>query len=175
MIHFELYTSTTQLPLEWNALITHDLFLQITYLKALEESAPRTISIYYVGVFNADHLVGIAIVQRVKLYAKDMFRRASTSKLKALLKDGLSRILKGNILVIGNLTHTGQHGMYFKSELISQSEFLDTLFKGIDELKIHIKEKDHKSIRAILFKDFFETDSIHESNHPFLNQGFYWE
>lgn len=173
MIYFKIFTSTAQLTKEWNVLADHDLFLQTTYLKALEDASPKTISLYYIGVFNAEHLVGIAIIQRVKLYAKDMFRKTSTSKLKAFLKDGISRILRGNILVVGNLTHTGQHGMYFKSELISQNDFLDILFKAIEDLKIVIKKNDQKSIRAILFKDFFKTDSIHESNHLFSDQGFF--
>lgn len=116
MIHFKIYTSTTQIPLVWDALVTPDLFLHTSYLKALEESSPTTISLYYVGVFDDETLGGVAVVQRVELYAKDMFRSASASKQMAILKDGLSRILKGNILVIGNLTQTGQHGIYFKSK-----------------------------------------------------------
>ncbi len=53
--------------------------------------------------------------------------------------------------------------MYFLSEAITQNSFLETLFKAIDALKIIIKKRDQKSIRAILFKDFFKDDRIHES------------
>ena len=173
MIYFKIYTSTAQLPPQWDALASHDLFLDTSYLKALEAAAPKTISLYYVGIFNADLLVGIAIIQRVKLYAQDMFRSPSASKLKTILKDGLSAVLKGNILVVGNLTQTGQHGLYFKSEAISQMSFLETLFRAIDELKVSIKKIDHKSIRAILFKDFFKDDTIHTSSDLFDQHSFY--
>ncbi|MGC1633119.1 MAG: GNAT family N-acetyltransferase [Gelidibacter sp.] len=173
MIHSKIYTSTTQLPPEWNTLATHDLFLQTAYLTALESASPSSISVYYIGVFNEERLVGIALIQRVQLYAKDMFRASAASRWKAILKDGISLILKGNILVVGNLTHTGQHGMYFKNESISQDAFLETLFKAIHVLKILIKKIDHKSIRAILFKDFFKYDSIHESSKIFDQHGFF--
>lgn len=133
----------------------------------MEEAAPKTISLYYVGIFSDDILAGIAIIQRVKLYAKDMFRSESASKSIAILKDGISKVLKGNILVVGNLTQTGQHGMFFKSEKISQDAFLEILLKAINDLKILIKNVDHKSIRAILFKDFFKDDKIHELSKVF--------
>lgn len=171
-MHYKIFTSTTQIPPEWNTLATHDLFLQTSYLTALESASPASISLYYIGVFSEDSLVGIALIQRVKLYAKDMFRTSVASKWKVILKDGLSLVLKGNILVIGNLTHTGQHGMYFKSEKISQDVFLEILFNAIDDLKMLIKKSDHKSIRAILFKDFFKEDGIHESAKLFDQQGF---
>lgn len=173
MIHFKIYTSINQIPTEWNALVGHDLFLQTSYLRALESAPPSTISLYYIGVFDEDNLVGVAIIQRVKLYAKDMFRSTGTSKLKTILKDGLTRILRGNILVVGNLMHTGQHGMYFNSKAISQKVFLELLFEAIDALKILIKTRNHKSVRAILFKDFFESDKIHSAFKLFERHTFY--
>lgn len=168
MIYFKRYGSCAEIPSEWNVLVAHDLFLSTMYLKALEDAAPPTISLYYIGVFNDDILVGIAIVQRVKLYAKDMFRKASSSKLLSIFKNGFSQILKGNTLVVGNLTHTGQHGMYFNPVLISQELYLEILFEAIDDLKIYIRGKNSKVIRAILFKDYFKNDSIHKSS-KFLN------
>lgn len=173
MTHFKRYVSTAQIPLAWNALVRHDIFLQMPYLKALEKAAPTTITPYYIGVFKDDALVGIALIQRVELYAKDIFRTDSSSKLLAIFKDGLSRILKGNILVVGNMTHTGQHGMYFNSESISPIEFLEILYEAIEDLKTHIKEQGTKSIRAVLFKDYFKNDSIHQATKLLIRQGFY--
>ena len=169
----KIYTATAQIPVEWNSLASHDLLLHTSYLKALEEAAPKTISLYYVGVFSEGIMVGIAVIQRVKLYAKDMFRSTSDSKSSTFLKDGLSQVLKGNILVIGNLTQTGQHGMCFKTEGLSQEIFLETLFKAIEDLKMLIKNGDHKAIRAIVFKDFFKDDRIHEASKCFLQHKYY--
>lgn len=171
MIYFKIYTSTTQIPSEWNALVDHDLFLQTVYLSALENAPPKTIFLYYIAVFNGDILAGIGIVQRVALYAKDMFRDDSATKRTAIYKDAISRILKGNILVIGNLTHTGQHGLYFNPDHILQSQFLERLFDAIENLKIHIKKKNNKAIRAILFKDYFKDDDFHQASELLVNQG----
>ncbi|HUH28996.1 GNAT family N-acetyltransferase [Gelidibacter sp.] len=173
MIYFKRYGSISEIPSEWNVLVAHDLFLKTTYLEALENAAPTTISLYYIGVFNDDILVGMAIIQRVKLYAKDMFRKASSSKLLSILKDGLTRILRGNILVLGNLTHTGQHGMYFNPELISQDLFLQTIFEAIDDLRTFIGKENYKAIRAILFKDYFKEDTIHKSSSLLEKYGLY--
>ncbi len=173
MIHFEIYKNTEELPKEWDTLVAHNILLQFDYLKALQGAVPSTISLYFIGVFFDGILVGIAIAQRAELYAKDMFRGESRSKLKSIFKDAISRFLKGNILVIGNLTHTGQHGIFYNKERISQSDFIAILFEAIDELKRFIKENKNKTIRAILFKDYFDNDSIHLQNELFKINKFY--
>ena len=101
------------MPPAWNTLVEHDIFLQSYYLQALKEATPSNISWYYIGVFKDNSLVGVAIIQRVQLYLKDMFRSTTSSIFKEFIKGNLSKVLKGNILVIGNLTHTGQHGSFF--------------------------------------------------------------
>ncbi len=173
MTHFKIYKTVDELPNDWDALVTHDIFLQTTYLQALENASPKTLSLYFIGVFKKDFLVGIAIIQRVELYAKDIFRSEPNSKLKAFLRDSLSRILKGNIMVVGNLMHTGQHGIYCEQERISQHQFFKTLFEGIHTLNDFIKTQKNKKIRAVLFKDYFKEDSIHLEAQQFKNRQLY--
>lgn len=127
---------------------------------------------YYVGVFKNDNLVAVAVLQRVELYVKDMFRNNNDSCFRERFKSLVSLILKGNILVLGNLTHTGQHG-YFVSNEISTSEFSEILFKVLTELKQYIKNHSKKRIRLFLFKDFFNTDTIHQEGENFSKKGFY--
>jgi hypothetical protein len=62
---------------------------------------------------------------------------------------------------VGNLTHTGQHGVYCDYNQISQKQFLDILFKAVLSLQKEIKFEFNKTIRLILFKDYFEKDVIH--------------
>ncbi len=156
-----IYYCANNLPKGWDTLVKHDIFLQVNYLKALEESSPDNIQLFYVGVFNDDLLVGVAIIQRVQLYLKDMFRKTQVSCLKDFFQNIVSKILKGNILVVGNLTHTGQHGAYFNKEDISQSAYLECVFDALEGIKKDIKEKKNKKIRAIMFKDYFLDDTIH--------------
>src|SRR5690606_19047788 len=117
--------------------------------------------------------VGINIIQRVQLYLKDMFRITSNSQLKAVVRSWLSKGLKGNILVAGNLMQTGQHGVFFDENQLSQTEYITTLFKALDAIKTNIKQVDKKTVRVLLFKDYFEDDTIHQSQGQFKQNGFH--
>ncbi len=174
MIEFKIYNSVNKLPKkQWNDLTKHDLFLQTLYLEAFEKACPNTICMYYVGIFKADELIGIAIIQRVQLYLKDMFRHERASCFKEFAQNTLSKVLKGNILVVGNLTHTGQHGVFFKQSEIEQSVFLNYIFDACNVLIKQIKNEKKKNIRLILFKDYFENDAIHLEKAVFESKRFY--
>lgn len=167
MIRYTIYTSFKELPEGWNTLAKHDVFLQTWYLQAVENASPNNIQWFYVGVFSNEALVGIVIVQRVQLYLKDMFRNTTVPCVKTFFKDLVSRVLKGNILVVGNLTHTGQHGLFFKKVAISQSDFFREIFSALDEIKYQIRKNQGKKVRAVVIKDFFKDDDIHKENHFF--------
>ena len=143
-------------------MVTHDIFLQSKYLKALEEASPKNIQLFYVGVFLEQELVGVAVVQRVQLYLKDMFRNNMVSCVKEFFKDLVSKILKGNILVVGNLTHMGQHSLFFQKESILQSDYLKLIEEAVNVLIKEIKRKQNKKIRAVMFKDYFLDDPINQ-------------
>lgn len=167
LIHFKIYTSFSQLPSSWDGLANHDLMLKSIYFKALETASPSNITLYYVGVFKNEDLVGIAFVERVQMYLKDMFRQSSPSVLKTFFRDVVSSILKGNVLVIGNLTHTGQHGIAFNKTKITTNDYLETILKAVSTLKDDIKRESGKTIRAILLKDYFLNDEIHKAKDFF--------
>lgn len=158
MINHKIYNSITKVPQDWNTLVAHDILLNTQYLKALEDASPSNIKLYYLGVFNNTELIGVAIIQHVQLYLKDMFRATKASCFKEFLKQNISKVLKGNVLVLGNLTHTGQHALFFKN--ISIREFYTQVFKGISELKFLIKKEKGKTIRVVMTKDFFIDDKI---------------
>lgn len=162
MIHYKIYRNTRELPKAWDALPVNDIFLKSDFLEGLENSLPTNISGYYIGIFKSEILVGIAIVQRVQMYADDIFRKSSNNTLKQFGKQLVSKIVKGNALVVGNLMHTGQHGIYFNQNDISQNDYLNQLEKVLDDLISEIKAKFNKKVRIIVFKDYFEDDNIHE-------------
>ncbi|GGZ89485.1 hypothetical protein GCM10007028_29710 [Algibacter mikhailovii] len=155
----QIYYSSEDLPASWDELVLHDIFLQSKYLNALEKGAPENIELFYLGVFNDNILVGVALVQRVKLYLNDMFRKTQVSCVKEFFQKTVSKVLKGNILVVGNLTHTGQHALYFNENNITDAEYFELVFKALKTLKNEIKKKQGKTIRMILLKDFFTKNS----------------
>ena len=170
---YQIYHSYKELPVDWDPFVSHDIFLHSHYLKALEQSSPANIQLFYLGIFKDGELVGAAIIQRVQLYLKDMFRQTKTSCLKEFFRNTISKILKGNMLVVGNMTHTGQHGMFFQKDKISQEDFLNVVFEGVEALRSDIKQRQHKHIRAIMLKDFFKDDNIHEEHDFFENRKLY--
>ena len=173
MIHYKIYRNVSELPKGWNALCSQDIFLRTGFLKGLESSLPANMSGYYIGIFKGENLVGIVIVQRVQMYADDIFRKSSSNILKQFAKQLVSKIVKGNALVVGNLMHTGQHGMYYNEKEISQNDYLSQLEKALDDLKLEIRTKFNKKVRIILFKDYFEADSIHENTTFFKANNLY--
>lgn len=157
----QIYYSHHELPEVWDSIVNHDIFLQSNYLKAIKIASPNNIQWFYVGVFNDAELVGIAIIQRVQLYLKDMFRQTKVSCFKEFFRALVSKIVKGNVLVVGNLTHTGQHGVFFQQDKITQTDYLHVVYEAIDELIKNIKHNQQKNIRAVMFKDYYEEDIIH--------------
>ncbi|GAB1856439.1 hypothetical protein MHTCC0001_12740 [Flavobacteriaceae bacterium MHTCC 0001] len=148
------------LPKFWDELASQDVMLQTNYLNALEQASPTNIKCFCVGVFKDERLVGIALIQRVQLYLKDMFRNTKVSCIKTFFKEAISKVLKGNILVVGNLTHTGQHGLFFDAQYISIDEFYAEVFKAITVIKAKIKSETRKTIRLVLLKDYFLDDKL---------------
>ena len=173
MIDFKLYNSVKDLPQAWDELLVDDVFLKIPFLKALEISSPSNISTYFLGVFSSEILVGIAIIQRVEMYVNDVFRETSNPFFKRFGKVLITKIVKGNALIVGNLMHTGQHGLYYNSEYLTQDVFLDTISEGLKILSKQIKTTHNKKIRIIAFKDYFEEDAIHGSEAYFRREKLY--
>lgn len=161
------------MPDTWDALPIDDIFLKTAFLKALENSSPSNISTYYMAVFSSETLAGIAIIQRVEMYLDDVFRKTSNHFFKRCGKIIISKIVKGNALIVGNLMHTGQHSLYVNTELISQDDFLAIISEGLEELSETIKQDFNKKIRIIGFKDYFDDDQIHNSESFFRKEKLY--
>lgn len=172
-IEFKIYNSTEELPKQWDALLNNDLFLKTQFLSALECSCPKNITPYYVGFFKAEKLIGIIIIQRVQMYLDDTFRNKKDSFIARTTKQMVSKIVRGNALVVGNLMHTGQHGLFFIEKECSFSRFLESIDLAIIAVKNQIKKTHKKKIRIIAFKDYFEDDIIHKNETFFKNQNLY--
>jgi len=167
VLEFKIYTSVKDIPESWNSIVDNDLMLTTPYLKALEQASPSNIKIFYVAFFQEEKLVGITIIERVQLYLKDMFRKSSSSAIKTFFRNAISMVLKGNILVVGNLTHTGQHGISFLNEEVSRGDFVNAMLNATYALKDKIKNETSKNIWVILLKDYFKNDEIHQASDIF--------
>jgi hypothetical protein len=173
LIHYKLYDSVNAIPNTWDALPCDDIFLKTSFLKGLENAIPNNITPFYLAIFKSEKLVGIANLQRVEMYVDDVFRRTSKNALKQIAKQLISKIVKGNALVVGNLMHTGQHGMFFLENEISQTDYLISIQKALEELTVKIKSKYNKKVRIIAFKDYFKDDTLHNNIKFFKAQNLF--
>src|SRR5690606_1437930 len=64
-------------------------------------------------------------------------------------------------------------GVFFDENQLSQTAYIETLFKALDAIKTTIKQVDNKTVRVLLFKDYFENDAIYQSQKQFQQKGFH--
>lgn len=171
--NFQLYRDTNKLPSSWDELAHHDIFLKKSFLAALEASSPQNISSFFLGVYKNDTLVAIAVIQRVEVYYEDIFRKSNVSFWANLGKRLVSKIVRGNALVVGNLMHTGHHGFAYDPNLIHMREFLETIKQALSTIENIVKNDFGKKIRIIAFKDYFEDNPIHDQSDFFETNKFY--
>jgi len=173
LIHFKIFTSVEQLPQDWDALNSTDVFLKTTFLKALEQASPTNIKNFYVLIFNGDICVAKAVFQHIK-FVLDADNKDKKGVFKTIIKNVIKLIAKGNLLVLGNLIQTGQHGYFFDDNQINSADFfkqIDAISKDLNQL---IYKETNKPVKAILLKDYFSDDAIH-TNQYFLKKSQYFK
>ena len=151
----QIYFSTSQLPENWNDLAIATIFLSKEYLAILEKSAPANMSCHFIGLFENETLVGIALSQFV-----DLNQLASFGERDQCIKSSIRNLVFKNfcshILLIGNNTLTGQNAFVI-SEKSNQTEVLKTLKKAVLALKDIFKNKG-KKVHICGLKDFCEPE-----------------
>jgi predicted N-acyltransferase len=147
---FKIFTTVADLPLEWNLLSVKNIFLTTTYLGALEKSAPANMCCHFIGVYQEDELIGIAISQFLDLNQLESFGNRDKC-LKTAVRNTVFRYLSSHILIIGNNMLTGQNTLIF-SDKADKVEALKTLKKASEKLQIIFKNKGLK-VHITTFKD----------------------
>ena len=152
---YQIYSSTSQLPENWNDLAVATIFLSKAYLAILEKSAPANMSCHFIGLFENETLVGIALSQFVDLNQLESFGERDQC-IKSSIRNVVFKNFCSHILLIGNNTLTGQNAFVI-SEKSNQTEVLKTLKKAILALKDIFKNKD-KKVHICGLKDFCEPE-----------------
>lgn len=146
-----LFNRIQDLPSNWDDFATHTIFLSTNYLKVLEESAPENMNCFYIGIYNAENLVGIAIAQYLDGSAMQSFgnrdRCIKTASRNFTFKNFASRNL-----FIGNNMLTGQNAFSF-SPTISPENGLLELKKASYSLEKQLQKQGRKA-HLTSFKDF---------------------
>ena len=152
---YQIYSSTSQLPENWNDLAVSTIFLSKAYLAILEKSAPQNMSCHFIGLFENETLVGIALSQFVDLNQLESFGERDQC-IKSSIRNVVFKNFCSHILLIGNNTLTGQNAFVI-SEKSNQTEVLKTLKKAVLALKDIFKNKG-KKVHICGLKDFCEPE-----------------
>jgi hypothetical protein len=150
---YQIYSSIAQLPKKWDEVAHENAFLQTSYLKVLEESAPTNMQCFYVGIFEKNSLIGVALAQYLDLNKLESFG-ARDQCIKTFIRNFIFKNFASHALFLGNNMITGQNSYTFNKE-INAITIAEILSKCADEITSYFKKQDIK-IHIVSFKDFYQ-------------------
>ncbi|MGL2966545.1 8-amino-7-oxononanoate synthase [Flavobacterium sp. XGLA_31] len=150
---FKIFTTVAQLPDSWDHVAHENAFLQTPYLKVLEESAPTNMQCFYIGIFEKEILIGVALSQYLNLNQLESFGERDRC-LKTYIRNFVFKNFASHVLFLGNNMITGQNGYAFLKD-IDPKHICDLLTACADEIILYFK-KQHIKIHIVSFKDFYQ-------------------
>ena len=150
---YQLFTSIQSLPNHWDSIAQANIFLSTKYLEVLESAAPANIKCQYIGIFNHEELIGIALAQFIDLSHLETYGERD-KKLKTWVRNYLFSQFSSKLLFIGNNMLSGQNAFIVKNGA-NVTELLKTLKNATAELN------QNTHIHLTSFKDFMPNDLIH--------------
>jgi Acetyltransferase (GNAT) domain len=150
--------SISDLDPNWDWIdVSRDVFLSQPYMRALEQYPPYEMDFVYVVMYQDERPVGRAYFQIKHFDASEHIKTSGSeekencffSALSKWTRRWLSRRVKSDILVCGNLLCTGEHHFQFESHITAQyGQYL--LEKAIEAIAA---EKQQKLTPFVLIKD----------------------
>jgi predicted N-acyltransferase len=150
---YQIYSSIIELPKLWDEVAHKNVFLQIPYLKVLEESAPPNMQCFYVGIFEKETLIGVALAQYLNLNKLESFGERDKC-LKSFIRNFVFKNFASHALFVGNNMITGQNGYTFNKN-IDGITIAEILSNCAEEITRYFKKKGIK-IHIVSFKDFYQ-------------------
>lgn len=170
---FQIYNSTSQLPLDWDKLAVTNIFLSKTYLEVLESSAPKNMVCNFIGIFDKEQLVGLIVSQFLDVNRLQSFGDRDQC-FKSKIRNFIFKQFASHVLFIGNNMLTGQNAYVFSKE-IDFGKALKTIHSVTTALQNRFKSQNLK-IHITSFKDFTEEEikkfklPEYENNYLFSTQ-----
>lgn len=152
---FQILFSTDHFPSNWDDLAVNNIFLSKNYMKILEKSAPKNMECFFIGVFDNEQLVGIALSQFINLNQLESFGERDRC-FKTMARNFLFKRFSSHVLLIGNNMLTGQNSYVF-SNGIDPIEGLQILKKASTEIIEFLKNKGLKT-HICSFKDYPQSE-----------------
>lgn len=150
---YRLYTHTNQFSEHWNDIAKSNIFLSSKYLEVLELAAPANMKCQYIGIFNQEEIIGIALAQFIDLSHLESYGERD-KKIKTWMRNFLFSRFSSQLLFIGNNMLSGQNAFAVK-EQVNIPEILRTLKQAVSDMNRNSKN------HLTSFKDFMPNDLIH--------------
>lgn len=130
------------------------IFLSKEYLQILEIASPKNIASHFIGLFQNEQLVGVAITQFINLSMVNSYGERDHF-IKNKIRTVVFKNFSSNVLVVGNNTLTGQNAFCFSKE-VPAKELIRLLYIAVEELQNQI-EKQGQKVHLVIYKDFPES------------------
>jgi predicted N-acyltransferase len=147
---YQIVSESQYLPNDWDSIAQANIFLSTKYLQVLESAAPANMKYQYIGIFNQEELIGIALAQFIDLSHLESYGERD-KKLKTWVRNYLFSQFSSKLLFIGNNMLSGQNAFAAKDQA-SIPEILQTLKQAAFEINQHSKN------HLTSFKDFMPSD-----------------
>ena len=156
-IQFTIYSKVSELPENWNSLAVDNIFLSKEYLEILDKSAPTNLTCFFIGLFDNEELVGIALSQFIDLNQLESFGDRDKC-IKTSVRNLIFKNFCSHVLLIGNNMLTGQNAFAF-SDKISKKSIAGALLLAMEDLKKELQTLG-KKVHITTLKDFETTDIV---------------
>ena len=161
---FKIFYNTDALPFEWHGIAQQNILLSKPYLAALEQSSPKNVSCFYIGLYQNASLCGIAIAQLINLNLLESFGERDKC-IKTFIRNLIFKNFSSKVLLVGNNFFTGQNAFLFQKNS-NKTALVSLLQHAASALKKQLK-KQGKTIHITSLKDFSDTDLPYFDNIVF--------
>ena len=172
-----LYSSIEEAAATWAQAAPEDnIFLQTTYLAAIEAAPPKGMEFRYLVFFEENEPVGVVLCQ-IQYFKADESLNFDEDTPSPCFFNTFGRYFRGLLaskvefytLLCGNLLLTGEHGYYFKSAKLQGAEGVALITKALSMVITELS-KQKISISAILVKDIYEKNKTNQA--PMVKSGY---
>lgn len=148
---FNIFSSAQNLPDSWDDIAHGNVFLSQKYLSVLEQSSPTNMLCRFIGLYEGEKLIGVALAQFLDLNLLESFGERDQC-LKTTVRNFVFRYFASHVLFIGNNMLTGQHAFKLHPEA-DPKKASQTLYKAAEALKVEFAQLG-KKVHITTYKDF---------------------
>jgi hypothetical protein len=149
--NFKIFSSAQNLPDAWKDIAHGNVFLSQKYLSVLEQSSPTNMLCRFIGLYEREKLMGVALAQFLDLNLLESFGERDQC-LKTTVRNFVFRHFASHVLFIGNNMLTGQHAFKLHAEA-DPKKASQTLYKAAEALKAEFAQWG-KKVHITTYKDF---------------------